>query len=120
MKTILIHLRKSVKLIILLVIGLLLILGIMYLLFRPMYAVKLNGEVIGYTDTKKQLEERISEYMESGDGESIAFVEIDTLPQYEVCYSKKDIKTNEEEVFETVIATGTPYYKNYAILQKSL
>lgn len=117
MKTILIHLRKSVKLIILLVIGLLLILGIMYLLFRPMYAVKLNGEVIGYTDTKKQLEERISEYMESGDGESIAFVEIDTLPQYEVCYSKKDIKTNEEEVFETVIATGTPYYKNYAILQ---
>ena len=116
MKNLLVHLRKSIKLIALLVIAFLLIFIIMYILFKPMYAVKLNGEIIGYTDTKKQLQEEIDDYMKSGDGESIAFVEVDTLPEYEICYSKKDIKTNEEEVVDTVIATGTPYYKNYAIL----
>ena len=117
MRTLLIHLRKSFKLIILIIIALFLILGIMYLLFKPMYVVKLNGEIIGYTDAKKQLEEKISKYIKSGDGNEIAFVEIDQLPEYEICYSKKDISTNEEQVFDTVASTGTPYYKNYAILQ---
>ena len=97
MKRVLIHLRKSVKLIILLTIALLIAIGILYFLFRPMYIVKLNGEIIGYTDAKKQLEEEISDYMKSGNGEDIAFVEIDQMPEYEICYSKKDIKTNEEE-----------------------
>lgn len=117
MKTLFIHLRRSIKLIILLVIALLLILGIMYFLFKPMYAVKLNGEIIGYTDAKKQLQENISDYMKSGNGSNIAFVEVDTMPEYEICYSKKDLKANEEEVFDKVIASGTPYYKNFAVLQ---
>ena len=88
MKRVLIHLRKSVKLIILLTIALLIAIGILYFLFRPMYIVKLNGEIIGYTDAKKQLEEEISDYMKSGNGEDIAFVEIDQMPEYEICYSK--------------------------------
>lgn len=116
MRTLFIHLRKSIKLIIIVVIALLLALGILYFLFRPMYAVKLNGEIIGYTDAKKQLEEKIQQYMKSGDGEKIAFVEIDQLPEYEICYSKSDVKVNEDEVFDTVIATGTPYYKDYAVM----
>lgn len=117
MKTVLIHLRKSFKLILLLIVAFLLISGIMYCLFKPMYAVKLNGEIIGYTDAKKQLQEKIDESIQKGDGSGIAFFEIDTLPEYEVCYSKKDIEANEDEVFDTVIATGTPYYKNFAIMQ---
>ncbi len=117
MKTFLTHIRKSCKLVVLIIIAFLLIFGIMYFLFRPMYAVRLNGQIIGYTDAKKQLEEKIGDYVKAGDGENIAFVEIDELPEYEVIYSKKDIEANEDEVFDTVIATGTPYYKNYAIME---
>lgn len=117
MRTILIHLRKSFKLILLLVVALLLILGIMYFLFRPMYAVRLNGQVIGYTDSKNQLVEKINKSIKIGDGNDIAFFEIDVMPEYEACYSKKNIQPNEEEVFNTVIASGTPYYRNFAILQ---
>ena len=116
MKTLFIHLRKSIKLIIIVVIALLLALGILYFLFKPMYAVKLNGQIIGYTDAKKQLEDKIQKYMKSGDGNKIAFVEVDTMPEYEICYSKNEVKVNEEEVFDTVIASGTPYYKNYAVM----
>ena len=54
-----VHLRKSIKIVILLAIAFLIIAGILYIFFKPMYAVKLNGEVIGYTDDKKQLEEQI-------------------------------------------------------------
>ena len=85
MKTLFIHLRKSIKLIIVVIIALLLALGILYFLFKPMYAVKLNGQVIGYTDAKKQLNDKIQKYMKSGDGDRIAFVEVDVMPEYEIC-----------------------------------
>lgn len=116
MKNLFIHLRKSIKLIVIVAIALLLALGILYVLFKPMYAVKLNGQVIGYTDAKKQLNNKIQEYMKSGDGKKIAFVEIDAMPEYEICYSKSDVKVDEEKVFDTVISSGTPYYKNYAVM----
>lgn len=117
MRTVLIHLRKSFKLILLLAIALFLIWGIMYCLFKPMYAVRLNGQIIGYTDAKNQLQEKISESIKNGDGTDVAFFEIDILPEYEVCYSRKDIEANEDEVFNAVIAASTPYYKNFAIVQ---
>ena len=117
MKTLFVHFRKSIKLVIIIAIALFLVLGVLYFLFKPMYAVKLNGTIIGYTDTKKQLEERIDKYMNSGDGDQVAFLEMDEMPEYEICYSKKDVEINEDEVFDTVIATGTPYYKSFAIMQ---
>ena len=91
MKTFFIHFRKSIKLVLILTFALLIVIGILYFLFRPMYAVKFNGESIGYTDTKGQLEESIEKYIKSGDGDKIAFVEIDQMPEYEVCYSKKEV-----------------------------
>lgn len=116
MRGLIIHLRKSIKLIIILALALIIIVAILYMLFKPMYAVRLNGEIIGYTDAKKQLEEQIEEYKKNGDGDKIAFIEIDVMPEYEIIYSKKDLKADEKAVFDTVIATGTPYYKSYAIL----
>lgn len=116
MKTFFIHFRKSIKLVLILALALLIVIGILYFLFRPMYAVKLNGVIIGYTDAKGQLEERIQKYVDSGDGDMVAFLELDQMPEYEACYSKKDVEVNDDEVFDTVIASGTPYYKDYAIM----
>ena len=116
MKFILINLRKSIRLILLLLIGACLIGAILYFLYRPMYAVYLDGELIGYTEEKKELQDKINSYIKSGDGEEVAFYEIDSMPTYEECYSKKDIISNDTEIFDTVIAKGTPYYKQYAIL----
>ena len=94
MKTLFIHIRKWVKLGIILAFALVLIVCIIYLIFKPVYAVKLNGEIIGYTDAKKQLEERIEKYMKSGDGDKIAFLEIDIMPEYDRCYSKNEDELN--------------------------
>lgn len=81
-----------------------------------MYSVTLNGEFIGYTEDKKDMQKKIDEYQKSGDNKTIAFVDIETLPEYKLCLLQKGIESNDDEIFKTVIDTGIPYYKYYAIL----
>ena len=85
-----------------------------------MYSVSLNDEFLGYTSDKGELQSKISEYEKSGDNQTVAFVEIDTLPEYKMCLLKKGLTANDDEILEKVISTGTPYYKYYAILENGV
>lgn len=88
----------------------------MILAYKPIYSVTLNGEEIGYSADKSELQEKINEYIEKGNGnQNIAFVEISNLPEYKVCLLKRDIVTNDEEIYQKVIQEGITYYKYYAI-----
>lgn len=119
MKGILIHLRKSIKLLILLGIGIFIILAIMYMIYKPVYKVSLNGEVLGYIDNKAELQKKINEYIKTGDSDDVAFVEFDALPMYEICFSRKDNEVEDSKILDEILATGTSYYKYYAILEDS-
>ena len=89
-------------------------------MYRPMYSVTLNGEFIGYTTNKSKLQKRINEYLENGSGDSnIAFIDVESLPEYSLCLLKRENKSNDEEIFETVKNSGTTYYEYYAIVEKS-
>lgn len=116
-KNIVIYLRVWIKFIIVLLIGLAIIGFIVFAVYKPMYSVSLNGEFIGYTEDKSKLQKKINNYRKSGDSKTIAFVEIDVLPEYDLCLLKKDLKANDEEIFTAVISSGVPYYKYYAILE---
>lgn len=118
MKKLLIHLRTSVKLISVTVLAMALIIGAIVFIYKPTYAVSLEGQFIGYTKDKAQLQTKVNDYMEHGDGANIAFVHVDTLPEYKLCLLKKDITTNDEEIFETIKGTGVAYYRYYAILDE--
>jgi murein DD-endopeptidase MepM/ murein hydrolase activator NlpD len=74
----------------------------------------------GYTQDKSHLQDKINEYIKNGDGEHIAFVQIDNLPEYKLCLLKKDSKTNDDEIFEKVKTCGTVYYKYYAITESAV
>lgn len=115
LKKTIIHLRNCTKFIILIVLALFLIVGITVLVYKPIYSVTLNGELIGYSQDKTGLQAKINEYIEKGNGENVAFVEINDLPQYKLCLLKKNIVANDDEIFEKVTANGTQYYKYYAI-----
>ena len=117
MKKSLIFFRTSIKLLSLLTIGILLIVGIVTFVYKPTYSVALKGEQIGYTNNKSELQKKINEYIEKGEGENIGFVQIDELPTYKLCLLKKDVESNDEEIFDEVKNTGTAYYKYYAILK---
>lgn len=115
LKGILVHLRKFTKFTIILGISAFLIIGIVASIYKPIYSVTLNGETIGYTEDKSKLQERINNYIEKGNGEHIAFVDIENLPQYRLCLLKKGIVANDDEIFEKVTSDGTVYYKYYAL-----
>ena len=117
LKSIVIHLRAWIKLIIMLLIGLAIFGFVIFVIYKPMYSVSLNDEFIGYTEDKGRLQKKINSYINSGDDKSVAFVEIDELPEYTLCLLQKDLTANDDEIFSTVISSGVTYYKFYAILE---
>ena len=76
--------------------------------------------LFGYTNNKSNLQDRINEYIKNGDGNNIAFVQIDTLPEYQLCLLKKDNETNDEEIFEKIKNAGTTYYNYYAVTDSAV
>ena len=98
-----------------LLIGLTIIGFIVFVVYKPMYSVSLNGEFIGYTEDKGRLQKKLNDYIKSGDNNTVAFVEIDNLPEYNLCLLQKGLNANDDEIFSNVISTGVPYYKYYAI-----
>ena len=119
MKKILIKLRASIKLLILVFIATILIAAAVILFYKPIYEVTYKEEVIGYCSKKGELQQRIDEYIENGNGdnENLAFISIDEMPTYKICLLKRGKTTNDEEIFNIVTKDGTGYYKYYAILE---
>jgi len=110
-----IGIRSIVKFLTIIVVAAVIILGILQLTYKQTYSVSLNGEIIGYTRDKIDLQRRINNYITKGNGDNIAFVELKEMPVYTSCMLKRDVETNDDEIFEKVTTAGTTYYKYYAI-----
>ncbi len=93
------------------------LIGLVVLFYNPTYEVSLNGEVIGFTSNKSELQSKINQYTQEDEEENIAFIQIDAMPTYKLCLLKKDIETNDDEIYAKVTENGTPYYKYYAITE---
>lgn len=119
LKKVMIHTRRSIKFVILFMLAAFLIIGAVAFLYKPTYSVFINGEQVGYTENKSELQRRINDYVENGDGssENIAFVQVDNLPEYKLCLLKKNIVTNDDEIFNKVKEQGITYYRYYAIAE---
>lgn len=120
LKNTVIHLRRGAKLLVLLGFGAAIISFLIFVVYKPMYSVTLDDEFLGYTSDKSKLQGKINEYAKSGDSQTVAFVELDSLPEYKMCLLKKGLKANDEEIFSKIISTGTPYYKYYAIMENGV
>ena len=107
--------RKSIKLLVLMFLSAIILVGLVVLFYNPTYEVTLNGEVIGYTSDKSALQERINEYTSEDEENNIGFRQINATPTYKLCLLKKDVQTNDEEIYAKVTEDSTPYYKYYAI-----
>ncbi|MCI8519653.1 MAG: M23 family metallopeptidase, partial [Clostridia bacterium] len=115
MRRLLIGLRSSIKLITLLTVSSIIIIAIIMAVYKPIYSVTLNGEMIGYSENKAALQKKLLQYQENGeDGDDAAFINIDRA-DYKLCFLKRGIETNDEEIYQKVIATAVPYYKFYSV-----
>lgn len=114
-KKLAVGLRKLIKLASIAILAAIVILSILQIAYSQTYEVSLNGKVIGYTRDKVVLQKKINDYINSGNGDDVAFVEVDTLPTYKAVLLKRNIKTNDEEILNKVVESGIAYYKYYAI-----
>lgn len=117
-KNIFAHIRSSLKLVIIIAISAILIIGIISIFYKPTYAVTLNGEFIGYTKDKNSLQKNINEYMQGQENDNVAFVDIETLPEYSLCFVKRENVENDDEIFDKVKKQGTTYFECYAVTLK--
>ena len=117
-KNLFVHIRSSIKLILIVLISGILITGIISIFYKPTYAFTINGEAVGYTDDKNGLQKKINEYMQGKEEENIAFIDIETLPEYSLCFVKRNNISNSEEIFNKIASSGTTYYEYYAITLK--
>lgn len=117
-KKVWIHTRRGIKFVILFMIAAFLIVGIITFLYKPTYSVFVDGEQVGYTSDRTNLQHKINDYIENGDGsnQNVAFVQIASLPEYKLCLLKKNIVTNDDEIFNKIKEQGITYYRYYAIV----
>lgn len=116
-KKILVHTRRSIKFLLLCMLGCFLMVGVVAYLYKPTYSVTMNGEAIGYTENKSKLQAKINDYIKNGDGEQVAFVQVENLPEYKLCLLKRGVVANDDEIYAKIKDQGTPYYRYYAILE---
>lgn len=117
LKKVLVHARKSLKFATLLGIAAFLIIGLVAYFFKPTYRVILNNEQIGYTSDKGKLQAKINDYIKNGDGQNVAFVQVEQMPEYQLCLLKRGIVPNDNEIYDKIKNSGTTYYRYYAILE---
>lgn len=117
-KKVMIHTKRGIKFIVLFMIASFLIVGAVAFLYKPTYSVSINGEHVGYTENRTNLQHRINDYIENGEGEeSVAFVQVANLPEYKLCLLKKNVVTNDDEIFNNIKEQGVTYYRYYAIAE---
>lgn len=112
-----VHVRSSLKIIFLIIIAAILVLAILSISYKPMYSVTIDGEFVGYTANKTNLQKRINEYIKNGEQNNTAFIDIKNLPEYSLCLLKRNNQTDDDKIFEKVKGTSTTYYEYYAIVE---
>ena len=115
MKRLLIGIRASIKLIALFAVCSMIIVAIIMSVYKPIYSVTFKGEMIGYSENRTALQAKLLKYQENGSEDGVAFVQMDEMPEYKLCFLKRGIETNDDEIFSIVTGTGTTYYNYYAV-----
>ena len=116
-RKIIIHTRNSIKMLIIILISALIISGIIAYFYKISYSVTIGETSMGYTDNKSKLQAKINDYLEKGEQENVAYVQVNNLPEYKMCFLKRNISTNDDEIFDAIKKEGTTYFRYYAILE---
>lgn len=116
-KKILIHLKTSIKFIVMIAVAIFIIIACVFMFYKPIYSVTLEGEFIGYCSNKFAMQARINDYLDGSneENENVAFIKVDKMPEYKICLLKKNIETSDDDIFSKVTSTSTTYFKFFAI-----
>lgn len=96
-------------------IGLGLIIAIILIKYKPTYEVEIQGVKLGYVNSQKSFEEKISKEIVNQVGENIDFVVLNAQPEYELKLMSKNQETNEDEIIAKLKNETSITYKYFAV-----
>ena len=96
------------------ILGIFIILSIIYISFKPVYKVTLDGEEIGYVTDKNSIEQSIDEYINDVEG-TVAFKRLSVTPDYKYELVKRNTDINETQVLDIIKSKSINTYLYYAV-----
>lgn len=113
-KKLIYHIKKSFKCLNLFFILLISIIAVIAFKYKPIYAVTISGEQVGYVDDKTSLEARINNEILAHTG-NVALVTINQFPKYDLQFVSRNQQTNEDEIINSLKQGAEITYKFYAV-----
>ena len=103
------------KIIVSMLVGVSALISVMFVTYKPVYKVSINGINAGYIASKIAMEKEINKYILNGDAENTAYVVMNSTVDYEFTLLKKDIELKDDEIFAQIKTECDVYYKVYAV-----
>lgn len=114
-KKILYYTKKTFKRVNILFLLLISIVSVIAFKYKPVYAISVSGEVIGYVSNKAKLEERINNEILAHKG-NVAFVTMNAVPSYKLEFIGGSVQTNDDEIMDLLKQKTETTYKYYAVI----
>ena len=106
--------KESFKLLTIITVALFIIITIAFIKYSPIYAVKINDQVVGYVKSKKIMEDKINKEILTSDNPCAIFTELNVDLTYELKLSNA-VANDEEKIVQILSENTTTMYKVYAI-----
>ncbi|MCI8291203.1 MAG: peptidoglycan DD-metalloendopeptidase family protein [Clostridia bacterium] len=110
------YIKRLAKVSGIMIIGLLMVASFIYIKYKPLYKVTLNGEVIGYVENKEKMQEKIEKFANNLEG-NITSIKLKEMPEYELelVSDIKESETKEEEILALIKENSEIKCRTYAI-----
>ena len=93
-----------------------LIIAIVFIKYKPVYAVSISGEEVGYVSSEENFNKEIEENIENYSAKNVDSVELSAQPEYELKLVNKSEETNEDSILIAMQKEMKITYKYYDIL----
>ena len=89
--------------------------GMLFIKYKPVYAVTLGNENVGYVENKEEFEKEIEDNIINYTSKNVDSVEIKEKPTYELKLVNRQEETNEQEIIIAMQKDMSITYKYYEI-----
>lgn len=92
------------------------IIAMIFIKYKPVYAVSISGEEVGYIQNEKEFNQVIEENIEKYSAKNVDSVTLSAKPEYELKFVNKSEETNEDSILIAMQKEMKITYKYYDIL----
>lgn len=89
--------------------------GMLFAKYKPVYAVTLGTENVGYVENKEEFEKEVEENVINYTAKNVDSVEVKATPTYELRFVNREEETNEQEIIIAMQKDMSITYKYYEI-----